>query len=97
MSEYVVTVKSRPFRTVEGAKRCFDSLELSVEFEMKELVEYEDCDVVNDVAFSYENKPYSLVDLEDKIIEIEELLGGYVGEGNLLDELDWIASELKRK
>jgi|GEM_PF-5024514 len=96
MSEYVVSVKSKPFRTLEGAKRCFNSLELSMEFEMKELVEYENEDVVYDHEFSYENKPYSIVDLEDIIEEIEEFLGGYFGEENLFDELCWISNEMMR-
>ena len=41
------------------------------------------------------NKAYDFADIEDKIVAIEDLLGGYVGEGNLLDELDWIAEQVK--
>lgn len=38
---------------------------------------------------------YTLSDIEDKVIELGDLLGGYVGEGNLIDELDWIINEVK--
>lgn len=40
---------------------------------------------------------YTFHDIEDKVIELADLLGGYVGEENLLGELDWIINEVKER
>lgn len=56
---------------------------------------YEGDDFVEDLDFSYKNDNFTLLELKDKLEELESLFGGYTGQGNLLDEIDWLVGETK--
>lgn len=95
MEEYVVMLRSKGFKTEKEASACFDLIEMPKEFEIKSLSRYEGDDFVEDLDFSYKNDNFTLLELKDKLEELENLFGGYTGQGNLLDEIDWLVGETK--
>ena len=86
MEEYVVMLRSKGFKTEKEASACFDLIEMPKEFEIKSLSRYEGDDFVEDLDFSYKNDNFTLLELKDKLEELENLFGGYT---------DWLVGETK--